>query len=446
MTRAELNETMDRFLLALGEYGATSFDHRAIWELRKELFESFKRTVFADNGEKQETWNRMQELLDTLKEKQDKLDKEHEKFALEAENRIEAIREAMGDETQTAAFTKERFSEIKKQITETAEFIRQNNWPAKERRTAAWETFKQYRELLKQKEDAFYGQLREEKTKQSEHSASLSQALLYAIRTCHPATGPERLAELPFLVASLVNPGENNPPIDTGTDAGDQEEKDKPKNPLKIKSDSLKQLWKWTGEKREEMTREDRQMIYNALGEVQEELDKAWTVYKEELQKKKEEWEEKRKLREQKHTEWEQKQKDFLARLDDRLAKQIAFKEKLAAIYEKQNAFWERLEKRITTQQDFLQQLHVQISGLEDKYAMTNDGKFREKISEWIAARYSKITEVELDITDMSAKIENARNNIDELPARIKEVEQSISDIRLKMEEVKQNLLGIKPV
>ena len=111
-------------------------------------------------------------------------------------------------------------------------------------------------------------------------------------------------------------------------------------------------------------------------------------------------------------------------------------------MYEKQNAFWERLEKRIINQQDYIQQIQVQLNELEDKYAMASDSKYREKISEWIKGKYSKIEEVERDIKDMEEKITDAKKNIEELPGRMSEVDKSIEEIQQKITEVKENLLA----
>ncbi len=438
MTITELQGTITKIQEQLNSATADSLDSRALSAMRKELFENFKITGFTNNQERQEKWTSLQLLLDALKEKQAIQDKEDEKFAVEAETKIAAVKTALGDETNTRPLSKEDIEALKKQIAETGEFIRQSNWPNKERRTEAWEKFKTYREALRLKEDVFYNQLREERNRLTEQSSSLTQAVLYAIRACHPDAAAEKLSELGATIHALTNPEIIH------TDEPDQhsisKEAAKALNPLKIKSEGLRDLRKFVIENRDGITREDKQRIFAAIDEVQEDLDKAWTLHKEELQQKKEAWEERKKEREIKHAEWELKQKDFLARLEDRLAKQYAFKEKLAVVYEKQNSFWERLEKRILNQQDYIQQIQVQLNDLEDKYAMASDSKYREKISEWIKGKYAKIEEVETDIKDMEEKITDAKKNIEELPGRMNELDKSIEEIQNKILEVKQNL------
>jgi len=415
----------------LNSGNVASLDSRALSNMRKELFENFKLTSFANSQERQEKWTSLQLLLDSLKERQAVLDKENEKFAEEAEAKIAAIKKVLGDDTKV--YSKEELEALKKQISETGEFIRQSNWPNKERRTTAWDRFKEYRDAVRLKEDSFYTQLREERTKLTEQSSSLTQAVLYAIRACHPDSAAENFADIPVMIAALSN-------TDELQQSSIDKEETKSQTPLKIKSEGLRDLRKFVIDNRDGITREDKQRIFAAIDEVQEDLDKAWAVYKEELQQKKEEWEERKKEREQKHAEWEQKQKEFLERLEDRLAKQYAFKEKLAVVYEKQNAFWERLEKRIINQQDYIQQINVQLNDLEDKYAMTSDSKYRDKLSEWIKGKYTRIEEVETDIKDMEEKITDAKKNIEDLPGRISEVEKSIEEIQQKITEVKQNL------
>jgi len=440
MTITELKETIEKIQVQLKDSAADTLDSRAVSGMRKELFEHFKLTSFTNSQERQENWNQLQLLLDTLKERQALLDKQSEKFALEAEAQIDKIKEALGDDINPVVLGKEEIESLKKQASETAEFIRQSNWPNRERRTSAWERFKEYREALRLKEDAFYNLLREERTKLSEQSSALTQAVLYAIRACHPTAAAEKLSDIAVTIAALSNPEVNNNTTEEAQQQNIIAEESKSQNPLKTKSEGLRDLRRFVIENRDGITREDKQRIFAAIDEVQEDLDKAWAIHKEELQQKREEWEERQKLRELKHVEWELKQKEFLSKLEDRLTKQNAFKEKLAVVYEKQNAFWERLEKRIINQQDYIQQIHVQLNDLEDKYAVTTESKYREKLSEWIKGKYSKIEEVETDIKDMEEKITDAKKNIEDLPGRMSEVNKSIEEIQQKITEVKQNL------
>jgi hypothetical protein len=440
MTITELKETIGKIEEQFKN--ADALDSRAVSNMRKELFENFKLTSFANSQERQEHWTQLQLLLDALKDKQVLLDKESEKFATEAEAQIDKVKEALGDEANAAALNKEAIEVLKKQVSETAEFIRQSNWPNRERRTAAWDRFKEYREILRAKEDIFYNQLREERTKLTEQSSSLTQAILYAVRACHPDAAAEKLSDISGTLAALSNAALSNASQEEAAGDNTDDAESKTQNPLRIKSEGLRDLRKFVIENRDTITREDKQRIFAAIDEVQEELDKAWTIHKEELQQKREAWEERQKERELKHIEWKQKQHEFLAKLEERLSKQYAFKEKLAVVYEKQNAFWERLEKRIVNQQDYIQQINIQLNDLEDKYAVTSDSKYREKLSEWIKGKYSKIEEVETDIKDMEEKIADAKKNIEDLPGRMSEVDKSIEEIQQKITEVKQNLLS----
>jgi hypothetical protein len=436
MTLTELKNTMAKTEALLKDTAAP--DSKMLAAMRKELFENFKITGFTNSQERQENWGALQILLDALKEKQGLLDKENERFAAEATAKIAAVKAALGEDRETRSFSKEELDTLKKLLTETGDFIRQPNWPNRERRTTAWDEFKAYRELLKLKEDAYYNRLRDEKMKLAEQSSALTQAVLYAVRACHPDAAAEKLQDIAVTIAGLSNsiiPNTEGPELTNIIN-----EEARLQNPLKTKSEGLRDLRKFVIENRDGITREDRNRIFAAIDEVQADLDKAWTVYKEELQQKKDAWEERKKEREIKHAEWELKQHEFLAKLEDRLAKQYAFKEKLGIVYEKQNAFWERLEKRIIHQQDYIQQLQVQLNELEDKYAMTSDSKYREKISEWIKGKYTKIEEVETDIKEMEEKIIDAKKNIEDLPGRMSDVEKSIEEIQHKIVEVKQNL------
>ena len=324
MTITELQDTIVKIREQLNSTSADSLDSRALSAMRKELFENFKLTSFSNSQERQDKWTNLQLLLDSLKEKQAILDKENEKFAEAAEAKIAVIKEALGDESNSKEFTKEEIETLKKQIAETGEFIRQSNWPNKERRTTAWDRFKEYREAVRLKEDDLYNQLREQRTRLTEESSSLTQAVLYAIRACHPDASAEKLSDIAVTIAALSNTGLIN--TDELLQKSISKEESKAQNPLKTKSEGLRDLRKFVIENKDSIIREDKQRIFTAIDEVQEDLDKAWGIYKEELQQKRAAWEERQKEREQKHAEWEQKQKEFLEKLEDRLAKQYTFK------------------------------------------------------------------------------------------------------------------------
>ncbi len=211
--------------------------------------------------------------IDALKEKQVIQDKKDERFAEEAEAKIAAVKEVLDDETSGKVFSKEDIEAFKKQIAETGEFIRQSNWPNKERRTVAWDRFKECREALRLKEDSFYNQLREQRTKLTEQSSSLTQAVLYAIRACHPDTAAEKLSDISHTIAVLTNPELTN--ADEPLQNSNSNEETKAQNPLKLKSEGLRDLRRFVIENRDAITREDKQRIFAAIDEIQEELDKA---------------------------------------------------------------------------------------------------------------------------------------------------------------------------
>ncbi|MFZ1452112.1 MAG: hypothetical protein WAT20_05375, partial [Ferruginibacter sp.] len=275
MTISELQDTIIKMEARLKGSDAVSLDSRALSAMRKELIENFKLTGFTNSQERQENWTGLQVLLDALKEKQVILDKENEIFAAEAEAKIAAVKEALDDETNSG-FTKETIDVLKKQIAETGEFIRQSNWPNKERRTAAWDRFKEYREALRLKEDMFYNQLRAERTRLTEQSSSITQAVLYAIRACHPDAEAEKLVDIAVTLASLSGTEETDAKETLHNSISNEEIK--AQNPLKIKSEGLRDLRKFVIENRDGITREDKQRIFAAIDEVQEDLDNAWGI------------------------------------------------------------------------------------------------------------------------------------------------------------------------
>lgn len=131
---------------------------------------------------------------------------------------------------------------------------------------------------------------------------------------------------------------------------------------------------------------------------------------------------------------------EYLSTLEARLEKQINYKEKFDTIYIKQTDFLEKLEDRLERQQDFLEKLNDQLDDLEEKYANAWDTNFKDKISQWIEEKKSKIVEVEDGIHSLQDKIEDVKENVFELPDRIKSIDTSITTLEIKINAAKNKV------
>ncbi len=441
MTIAELNEKLELFSTLVNEYSAENNSTRETKVLQRELNEHFKYTTFKNEEEKTAVKSRFNELVNNWKEKHQQVNTENEKFAEEMETEVEKINQLIGEESSEKSFTKEDFAGIKKLVNELMGRFRQNRFPSRERKDAAWERFNNYRDRLKKAEDLYYEKQREEKQKQTAVSGELSEKIIPAIETCHPDVPSENMSDRISKFLSFVNSPEFKV---TGFEFLSKKEnengEDKKNNPLLSKSETLRALRKFINENRESISRDDRNKIQFVVEEVQTDLDKAWTLHKDELQKKREAWEEKKKENDEKRKEWEVKQREFLTKLEDRLTNQTSFKAKLETVYQKQISFQERLEKRMTDQLAFLEKMNIQADGLEDKYNSARTDQFRETVQEWIEEKKAKIADVEDDIADMEDKLKDVKTKTEDLSDKIRDLEVSKADIAKKIEEVKKNL------
>lgn len=437
MTSSELENKIDKFSDLLDDFGESTFNSRELWQLQKEIFQNFKETDFYDREDRQNNWNKFQGLVDTLRKKQDDINSENEKFADEADRLIDKLKDSIGGGLFSKQLEKADFAELKNLSSEIFEFIKQPRFPSKERRIAVWDKFNSLRDKLREEENEYYTKIREKITKRNNHSEELTEKIISTIDACHPDSPLEDLFELlGKLVLYLTGIGFLMDAVEWLL--GIKEEK--PKNPLKVKSEALRDVRRFINDNKDDITREDKQKIYARLDSVQADLNKAWGDYKEELQKKQEEWEERKKQNEQKKIDWERNQRGFLSKLEDRLEKQIAFKEKLEKVYDNQKEFLDKLETRLENQQDFLRKQNDQLDDLEDKYSSAWNDNFKDKVSDWIDDKKSKISDVESDIEKIEDKIRDVKNNIDELPDKIRDVEKSIDEIESKIDEVRAKL------
>jgi archaellum component FlaC len=415
MTRSELLRKIERFEKLLDDFNISNLDSRELWRLRKELFEDFKDVGFDYQHQREEAWEQFMSLGKLLKEKQNSLNEELEKIAEETNEKLDNI--------DTALFgrdlSKKDFGEIKEKMNEISFILKKYRWPSREMKDKAWEKSHSLWTKLKEKENKFYGDIKEKKI---DHSAELTTKILYTIDACDPNSAIEVLiALLSKLVLYATGLGFIFDFVDwlTGT-------KDKPENPLKIKSQALKDIRKFIHENKDDITKEDKQKIFERLDTVQDDLNQAWVDYKEQKENKKH--------------EWERKQREFLSKLESRLANQIGYKSKLEGVLEKQQNFVEKLEKRLTNQQDYLKKQENRLDDLEDKYNDAHSDNFRDKVSGWIDEAEGKISEVESDIEQLEEKIKDVNNNIEELPDKIRNLENDIEELEGKIEEVRSKL------
>lgn len=437
MTSSELNNKINGFSDLLDDLGESNFNSSQLWQMQKEIFQDFKETDFYDRAGRQECWLKFQELLDSLRRKQQNINNDNEKFADEADRMIGKLNDSLAGGLFSKELGKEDFSDCRALSFETFEFIKRNRWPSKERRIAAWDKFNGLRDKLRKEEDNYYSNIRQKIAKRNDHSQELTAKIIHTIDACHPDSPLEDLMELlGKLVLYLTGIGFVMDAVDWLL--GIKEEKQK--NPLKVKSEALRDVRKFINENRDEITREDKQKIYTRLDIVQADLNSAWEHYKAELKNKQAEWEDRKKRNEQKKNDWERNQREFLSKLENRLENQITFKNKLEKIYDNQKEFLGKLEKRLDNQQDYLRTLNDQLDDLEEKYSSAWNDSFKDKVSDWIDNKKSKISEVENDIDSIEEKIRDVKNSIDEISVKISEVEKSIEEIENKIEEVRGKL------
>lgn len=444
MTSSELENKIDIFSDLLDDFGESTFNSKDLWQLQKEIFQNFKETEFSDREDRQSNWNRFQGLVDTLRKKQDDINSENEKFADEADRLIDKLKESIAGGLFSKQLEKADFAELRNLSSEIFEFIKQPRFPSKERRIAVWDKFNNLRDKLRKEEDEYYSKIREKITKRIDHSQELADKIIRTIDACHPDSLLDELFELlGKLVLYLTGIGFLIDAVEWLL--GEKDEK--PKNPLKVKSDALRDVRKFINDNKDDITREDKQKIYARLDIVQADINKAWDDYKAELgeqkkirEKKQIEWEKRQKEFEQKKINWEKNQREFLEKLEDRLEKQIAFKKKLNDILDKQNEFLSKIENRLDNQKDYLTKLNGQLDDLEDKYSDARSDSFRDKVSGWIDETKTKIDKVENDIDSIEDKIRDVKKQIDELEDKISDVEKCIEDIENKIDDVKGKL------
>ena len=437
MTALELQQKIDKFDELIKGFGEESFNSKTLWQMKSEIGEHFRATTFTDSEEKNASWERFELLAQSLKEKQDAVTFNNEKFAEEAEQLVNTILTIVGEGFYINNPEKEAISELKGLIEKSFEHFKQSRWPSKERRNKAWDIFNGIREKLKKEEDAFYSGLREKRTAQTERSHQLSSIIIETIEACHPDVSPAILFQLlQQLTTHLIGIGFSEESVEWILVNKEIE----PRAPLKMKSEGLREVRRLLNENRDDITRDDKQRIYAKLEDISNELNKAWEIHREEQQKKQIEWEEKKKLGEIKRADWLLKQAEFLKVLEEKLVKRLADKANLERILIGKKDFLARQQGRLLNQTEFLQKIAVDLADMNEKINTAWTDTFKERMTEKIAFKEAKIVEVKKDINEVKNKITEVEKDIIDIAEKLVNIDKSTEELTLKIEEVKKNI------
>jgi chromosome segregation ATPase len=419
---------VDQFAALLEKYEPATTDRNELMTIRKGLLEELKEAPFENEAQKEEVWDRFRALAAIFREKMEQTNLELASFAEEANRRIAALQAAIEKRVLSQSPGKDDFIALRQETDSVFEFIKQNNWPTKETRTAAWEQFNTLREQLRNKENEFYEKMREERELKALQSASLASIVLEAVGACKIDCQTDQTVEQ---WESFLHKAKEQQFI-----VGEFERRTKEealKVPLKTQTEILRDIRKVANDNRDLFTWEDRQKVYAAFDEMKAALDLAWDNHKQELQKKRDE-------REQKKVEWERKQRDFLSMMEGKLQKQLEYKDKLEKFGTGQQEFVVRIETRLSNQQEYLLKLHDDLEELQAQYNAAWSVNFKERMQERIAQKKDKILSVEQDIESSKQKLQEVEDNVKAFPGRLLDAEKTIEEIQEKIAEVKQKL------
>lgn len=437
MTADELGLKIGKFEELVKAFGHENPNSKTLWQMKSEIIEHFRATTFLDAEEKQTTLTMFENLATTLKEKQDLITHENEEFATNAELLIKEIETIVGQDFYGNNPDKDAIANLKGKIDKAFESFKQARWPSKERRTAAWDVFNNLREKLKVEEDAYYTILREKKNELIQGSQQLSSVIIETIESCHPDASTNTLYEsLKQLTTYLIGAGAEPETVEWIIANKEAE----PKTPLKMKSEGLREVRRVMSENQEEITREDKNRIFATLEVISAELNKAWEIHRAEMQKKQEDWEERKKQNEFKRAEWLVKQADFLNVLTEKLEKRSADKVNLERILTNKKDFYARQQARLQNQHEFLKKITDDLVDMQEKMNTAWTESFKERMAEKVAQKEIKIAEVKKDIEEVTNKLAEVEKDIIDISEKVAGVEKSNEELKLKIEEVRKNI------
>lgn len=435
MDTSELRQKIDLLNEQLVNFEHTQLSE--IWQTRQQIFDLLKVTDFATKEERMAMRADLQILLDTLDFKQQKQKEENEKFALEADARIETFVIEVQEKLTIAELGKEDYASLKKITDEVFEFIRQSRWPSKERRTAAWEKFQASREAWKQREDEWYAQWREKMASLHSQSEVLHGKIVPLLKSCGPEAEVQQLIdEMKSCFAELQKESDTIKVEDWLQSLPEEAAKQS----LKVKSGAISFIRRFLIARREDFTKDHRDGLFEMIDGLQKQSDEAWQQYREERKQKQAEWEEKRHDFEAKRQEWQRKQEDFLSMLQNRLRNKVEYREKIVNGPAENDVHIQKIEDRIGRQQDYLMRLQSDIEELQYQHDNAWSKSFKDKSGGWIEEKKQKMAAAQRDVDNLNKRLDSIKTSGQNTTDKVTLLDSEIAELQSKIEEVKIKL------
>jgi CRISPR/Cas system CMR-associated protein Cmr5 small subunit len=437
MIASELLLKIEKFKELIQKLDEANDIGKFLWQLKTEIEAYFKATQFVSVEAKETTRAYFDNLCNELKEKQEAIKNDHIEFANQADAIIEELAIYKTNQFFQNKPEKEAALQLKALIDKAFGFFKNPHWPSKERRNSAWDKFSALRTELKNEEDAYYAQLKEERNLRIATSKKIIDKLIEIVHVCNPETGIE---QLPLLLDSFGAILVNLPFEANGMELPNNLLEALMKNALKSKSDIIREAKKFVNNHRVHLVWDDIQRLYTEIDIINELLNKAWALHREEIQKKQEEWEERKKLNAQKREDWVKKQEDYLQVLNERLEKRTNDKLNLEKIVEGKIDYLKRQEIRKENQSQFLEKSKADLDEMTEQLKTAWSESFIERTSQKIEQKKAKIAEVLSEIESLKVKSLGIENDIQEINVKIGILEKGLEETVAKIEEVKKNL------
>jgi len=437
MIASELLLKIEKFKELIQKLDEANDIGKVLWQLKSEIEAYFKATQFESVEEKDTTRAYFDSLCNELREKQEAIKNDHIEFANQADAIIEELATYKTSQFFQNKPEKEAALQLKALIDKAFGFFKNPHWPSKERRNSAWDKFSALRTELKNEEDAFYAQLKEERNLRIATSKKIIDKLIEIVDACNIETGIEHL---PLLLDSFGAILVDLPFDASGMELPNNLQEAAMKNGLKPKSDIIREVKKFVNNYRDYLVWDDIKRLYAEIEIIIAALDKAWALHREEIQKKQEEWEERKKLNAQKREEWVKKQGDYLQVLHERLEKRTVDKLNLEKIVAGKIDYLKRQETRKENQSEYLDKITAELNEMTEQLKTAWSESFKERTSIKIEQKKAKIAEVNSEIEALKEKTSGIETDIQEINVKIGIVEKGIEETVAKIEEVKKNL------
>ncbi len=343
---------------------------KEVWAGIKAISEGFRDVRYPTKADRQNAWDRFQEIVGGVKEAQDRQREQAAESKKSLERRISALRELQQECMNRNASWKAFWSSASELHTD----LQGAHLPSKDDKDQLWQELR----AIKGEAKDYAATAERERNARNERSTRHRDEIADNIARARPLTDLENMIAdiilfIPKITAQIVL-----------SPLGLFEELDERRGELQACSERMREAWNLFESYKHDMRGSDKHEMFQSLRNAQDTLDAAWAQYKQSRSEAREVAAERRAAATARHE----------------------------AFVERVNANIEKLDERLSRLHGILDHKRDHLRDLQDKLDDARSDSYRSRVEGWIEEEEDAIRSIREQIDQVEGWLEEARQKL----------------------------------